>query len=66
MQYEYYHVAKDNDKYKLIRTLNNDYDVEFKKNSKKLIHILDNSKLNAVGDNYKINNVIYKTALSKA
>ena len=61
MEYTYYHIEKDEAKYKLVETINFDYDREFKIKAKQLINIIDNPKLNAVGD--YIGGV--KSALSK-
>ena len=63
VEYEYYHVLKYNDKYKIEKTINFDYDKEFRKKAKELINIIDNKKINSIGDYYGNNN--YKTALSK-
>ena len=50
IDYIYYHIEKENNKYLLIKTTDFDYDKEFKLQAKQLINIIDNPKLNAVGD----------------
>ena len=63
MEYEYYHIEKNINDYKIVKTISFDYDNEFKKKAKSLINIIDNEKLNAIGDSYGTGK--YKTALSK-
>ena len=63
MEYEYYHIERDINDYKIVKTISFDYDDEFKKKAKSLINIIDNEKLNAIGDSYGTGK--YKTALSK-
>lgn len=50
IKYTYYHIEKENDKYLLIKTTDFNYDKDFKLQAKQLINIIDNPKLNAVGD----------------
>lgn len=53
MWYDYYHIEKIDGKYTLVPTPNdelNTYDIEFRKKAKELITIVDNPKLNAIGD----------------
>lgn len=63
MEYEYYHIERNISAYKIVKTISFDYDNEFKKKAKGLINIIDNEKLNAIGDSY--GNGKYETALSK-
>ena len=63
MEYEYYHIERNISAYKIVKTISFDYDDEFKKKAKSLINIIDNEKLNAIGDSYGTGK--YKTALSK-
>ena len=63
MEYEYYHIERNISAYKIVKTISFDYDNEFKKKAKSLINIIDNEKLNAIGDSYGTGK--YKTALSK-
>lgn len=63
MEYEYYHIERNINDYKIVKTISFDYDDEFKKKAKSLINIIDNEKLNAIGDSYGTGK--YKTALSK-
>lgn len=63
LQYEYYHIENNLSAYKMVKTLNLDYDKQFKMKAKELIHIIDNNKLNAIGDYYGDGK--YTTALSK-
>ena len=63
MEYEYYHIERNISAYKIVKTINFDYDNEFKNKAKSLINIIDNEKLNAIGDIY--GNGKYDTALSK-
>lgn len=63
MEYEYYHIERNINDYKIVKTISFDYDNEFKKKAKSLINIIDNEKLNAIGDSYGTGK--YKTALSK-
>lgn len=63
-EYEYFHVSKNNDKYYIKPTINNNYDIEFRKKAKTLINIVDNDKLNVLGD-YTGKNKTIKSALSK-
>lgn len=66
LKYTYYHVVHNENKYSIVETINNDYDKEFKNKAKSLIKIIDNPRLNAIGDYYTYNNVEYKSALSKS
>lgn len=63
-KYDYYHVLKEDNKYKIEPTINYDYDKEFKKKAKSLINIIENEKLNVLG-NYTGFRGQNKTALSK-
>lgn len=66
LKYEYYHIEKESDKYIMIKTIDFNYDIEFRIKAKQLIHIIDNCKLNAVGDYIKTSKGEIKTALSKS
>ena len=61
LKYEYYHVKCIEGNYLIVKTTNSDYDIGFKQKAKSLITIVDNTKLNAVGDYTKKS----KGALSK-
>ena len=52
VEYKYYHVIQNEEtkEYEMVETLDKDYDLDFRKKAKELITILDNKKLNAVGD----------------
>ena len=55
VEYEYYHVEGTYGNYKLIKTVDSNYDIEFRRKAKELINIVDNEKLNTVGDkNYSM------------
>ena len=59
VEYEYYHIEKNKEtnEYEMVKTISDDYDLDFRRKAKKLINIVDNRKLNIIGDN--------KFALSK-
>lgn len=62
LEYEYYHICKEGETYTCKNTTSSNYDREFKINAKSLIHIIDNDKLNSIGDYYGER----KSALSKS
>jgi len=66
IEFETYHVEGIFPDYNLVFTTDKNYEVEWIKRIKPLIHILDNPKLNKVGSNYKdIQNRIISSSLSK-
>lgn len=62
LEYDYYHIVNDEGIYSMIPTEDFNYDIEFRRKAKELINIIDNHKLNAVGDKLKKSD----TALSKS
>lgn len=50
LKYETFHIEKNDGQYGLIKTINNDFEIDFKKNARKLITILENDQLNRIGD----------------
>ena len=53
MWYDYYHIEQIKGEYTLVKTKEeeiNTYDIEFRKRAKELISIIDNDKLNGIGD----------------
>lgn len=68
VEYTKYHVKKnlETDKYELIETKNDDHELDFKNRIKEKIHIIENKKLNSIGDvYYDTRNHPYKYALSQ-
>ena len=66
IQYGKYHIEKINDKYTMIETTDHEYEKDWKRNASKLIDVLDNYKLNKIGDYfYDKSNRRYDTALSR-
>jgi hypothetical protein len=66
LEYSLYHVEGNFPDYNIVPTTNNDYEIEWIKKVKPLINILDNSKLNKIGSNYKdVQNRIVSSSLSK-
>jgi hypothetical protein len=66
IKYKKYHIEKVNDNYNLVETGDNkQFEIDWRNNAKSLITILDNPKLNKVGDSYtdKMNRE-HDTALS--
>lgn len=64
LEYEYYHIDKKGNEYMIIPTSDFNYDINFRRNARKLINIIDNDKLNAVGDFY--GKTKSQTSLSKS
>ena len=50
IEYEYYHIEGERGNYRLVKTENFDYDLDFRRKAKELITIVDNEKLNAIGE----------------
>ena len=52
VEYKYYHVIQNEEtkEYEMVETVDKDYDLDFRKKAKELINIIDNKKLNAIGD----------------
>lgn len=65
LEYEYYHIEKIDNEYTLVKTISFNYEKPFREQAKQLITIIDNPKLNAIGDYYKTSKGIKKSALSK-
>ena len=53
IEYEYYHIEQNEKtkRYRMVKTTSDDYDLDFRRKAKSLITILDNNKLNLIGDN---------------
>ena len=55
LEYKYFHIENKEGKYLLKETKDeemNTYDIEFRRKAKELITIVDNKKLNSIGDDY--------------
>jgi len=67
IKYSLHHIELKNDEYILVKTKNFDYEIEWKKNVKKLINVLENHKINKIGDFYVDNRGrMRNSALSKS
>jgi len=66
IEYKKYHIKIIDNKYQIIKTVDQNYEIEWKNKVRKLINILENSKLNKIGDIYEDKRGGKKnTALSK-
>ena len=63
IDYELFHIEENNGKYTIIKTIDQEYDIAWRKKVKILIHILDNPKLNQLGDTYMSAKGLRHTAL---
>lgn len=52
-EFDKYHVIKEDGKYKLVKTKDDSHEKEWKEQAKKLIHVVENEKLNRIGDMYR-------------
>ncbi len=68
VEYSKYHIESINRKYEIVKTIDNQYEMDWINRIKPLIHILDNSKMNKIGDLFydPYTSRTYNTALSKA
>jgi hypothetical protein len=65
LEYQKYNVYQENNEYKIEISINNEKEKEWKSKIKNKINIIDNPKLNRIGDvYYDIDNKPYKSALS--
>jgi hypothetical protein len=65
LDYDICHIEKVNEEYKIVETIDQNYDIEWKKKIKPLITICDNEKLNRIGSIYlDERGHPYKSALS--
>ena len=65
IQYSKYHIETINNKITLIETINNDYEKQWIEKIKPLITIIDNPKLNKIGDYISTTKGLNKSALCK-
>lgn len=56
LEYTKYHIEKKDDTYFPIKTENEEYDLEWRNSIKEKIHIVDNNKLNSIGNINKLRN----------
>ncbi len=53
IKYKKYHIESKANKYKMVETINNQYDIDFRERASKLITIIDNDKINRIGSFYR-------------
>jgi hypothetical protein len=67
VKYDRYHIEQIDGQYELIPTTNNNYEKDWIEKINPLLNIIDNEKLNKIGNIYKDNRFVrMKTALSKS
>lgn len=65
LDFEIYHIERINGKSEIVPTESDDYELEWKEKIKSLIQIIDNPKMNRIGDSYyDARNMQIKTVLS--
>lgn len=65
VKYDLFHIENINNKYTKVKTVNKNYEKEWIKKSKPLVHIFDNPKMNKIGDYVRTASKTTKSALCK-